>query len=79
MNYVKASEIRDIVNEIELNNKDTRILMDAIKDGIVAAQITIRCPNGTYMTTIFENDRINLLLQTLYTKNKELMEKLEEY
>ena len=78
MNFVKACEIRDIIEEIELNNKDIRRINDAVKDGILGAQITIKCKNGEFRSTVFENDRINLLLKVLYNKNTELMAKLED-
>ena len=78
MNYTKALEARKIIDEIEQNNKDIRRFEDAIKTGIIEAQITIKCKEGIFNSTIYENNRIGLLLQILYHRNVELMERLEK-
>lgn len=78
MNYTDAFKARDIVEEIEQNNKDIRRFINAINNGIVEAQITIKCKDGTFKSTIYEDDRIDLLLKVLSDRNAELMTKLRE-
>lgn len=78
MNYIDAFKVHGIVEEIEQNNKDIRIFKEAIQSGIEGVQIQIKCKDGTFMSTVYENDRINLLAQTLYARNTELLNKLKE-
>lgn len=78
MDYSRAYEAYKIVEELKLNNADICRFQDAINNGITAAQITIQSKNGTYTSTRYENDRLNLLLQVLHNRNMELMEKLEK-
>ena len=78
MNYIDAFKAHGIVEEIEQNNKDMRTFRNAINNGIVGAQITIKCKDGTFMSTIYEDDRIDLLLKVLYDRNTKLMTKLRE-
>lgn len=78
MNYIDAFKVHGIVEEIEQNNKDIRRFKEAIQSGIEGAQIQIKCKDGTFMSTVYENDRIDLLLKVLYDRNTELMTKLRE-
>ena len=78
MDYFKALAAHELIEELLQNNKDMSMIKDAINNGIVGAQITIKCKDGTYMSTVYENARINLLLQTLYSKNTELMTKIQD-
>ncbi len=78
MNYIDAFKVHSIVEEIEQNNKDIRRFKEAIQSGIEGAQITIKCKDGTFMSTVYENDRIDLLSQILYARNTELLNKLRE-
>ena len=79
MDYQTALRASKIVNEIELNNKDILGLEKAINNGIIAAQIIIKSKDDDiYKTTVFENDRIDLLVQVLNLRNKQLTEKLRE-
>lgn len=78
MNYTDAFKARDIVEEIEQNNKDICRFINAINNGIVEAQITIKCKDGTFKSTVYEDDRIDLLLKVLSDRNAELMTKLRE-
>ena len=78
MNYTDAFKAHGIVEEIEQNNKDMRTFRNAINNGIVDAQITIKCKDGTFMSTVYKDDRIDLLLKVLSDRNNELMTKLRE-
>ena len=78
MNYTDAFKAHDIVEEIEQNNKDIHRFINAINNGIVEAQITIKCKDGTFKSTVYEDDRIDLLLKVLSDRNAELMTKLRE-
>ena len=78
MNYIDAFKVHGIVEEIEQNNKDIRRFKEAIQSGIEGVQIQIKCKDGTFMSTVYENDRIDLLAQTLYARNTELLNKLKE-
>lgn len=78
MFYTDALKAHDIIKEIELNNKDIDRIRKAIVNGIVGVELTIKCIGGTFKSTIYENDRIDLLLKVLCERNDELMEKLEK-
>lgn len=78
MNYIDAFKVHGIVEEIEKNNKDMYTFRNAINNGIVSAQITIKCKDGTFMSNVYEDNRIDLLLKVLYDRNTELMTKLRE-
>lgn len=79
MEYEKALKVCEIVKEIELNNKDIDTFSDALKDGIEAAEMHVRSKKGNYYSsTIYRKDRIDMLLQVLYSRNDELMQKLAE-
>ena len=73
-----AFKVHGIVEEIERNNKDIHRFTNAINNGIVEAQITIKCKDGTFKSTVYEDDRIDLLLKVLSDRNAELMTKLRE-
>ena len=73
---IDAFKAHDIVEEIEQNNKDIHRFINAINNGIVSAQITIICNDGTFNSTVYENDRIDLLLKILIDRNYELVTKL---
>lgn len=79
MDYKNALKVHDIVEQIEKNNRDIHTLQDALYKGIVRAQITIDCEGGRFNSTIYDNDRIELLLTVLYTKNAELTKELEKF
>lgn len=76
MDIKKGFQAYNIIKEIKLNDSDMLILKNV--NNIEAAQITIKMKDGTYQSSIYENDRINLLLQVLYERNIELMRKLGE-
>ena len=76
MNFIDAFEVHDIVEELEKNNKDMHAFRNAINNGIIEAQITIKCKDGTFNSTVYKDDRIDLLLKVLSERNDELMEKL---
>lgn len=78
MNYIDALNVHDMVEEIEQNNRDIRIFNDAIKNSIVGAQIMIKCKDGTFNSTIYENSRIDLLLKVLHEENARLMAKIKD-
>ena len=78
MNYIDAFKVHGIIEEIEQNNKDMHTFRNAINNGIVGAQITIKCKDGTFNSTVYKDDRIDLLLKVLCERNDELMEKLEK-
>lgn len=78
MNYIDALNVHNVVKEIEQNNRDIRVFNDAIKSGIVGTQITIKCNDGTFKSTIYENGRIDLLLRVLYEENARLMAKIKD-
>ena len=78
MDYIDAFKVHGIVEEIEQNNKDMHTFRNAINNGIVGAQITIKCKDGNFMSTVYEDGRIDLLLKVLYDRSTELMTKLRE-
>lgn len=78
MDYIKAVAAREIINELEQNNKDIQLLRNPIENNIESAQIVFRRKDGsTCMTTIYEINRLPLLAQILLDRNEKLMAKLE--
>ena len=73
MNYVDALKVHNVIEQLEQINNDIHIFEDAIKSGIVGAQITIQCDNGIFNSTIYGKDRIDLLLKVLYEEKNKLM------
>lgn len=78
MDYKKAVEVSNLIKQIELNSEDIQILQDALDRGVVKAQLTIQSNNTTYSTNIYEEYRIQLLLQVLLKENEELLKRLDE-
>lgn len=77
MNYENAQKVHNIIEKLKQINKDIQIFEDAIKSGIVGAQVTIQCKEGTFNSTIYENNRIDLLLKVLYEEKSKLTAEIE--
>ena len=79
MEYTKAVEAAKILKEIELNEADINILEEGIQDGIFKAQIAfVSYGPKTYSTTVYQNNRLNLLVRVLKEENEELRKRLSE-
>lgn len=78
MNFITALKAKKLLEEIDLNNADTKIFRNAIDNGIEGVQLRILSKNGTYHSTIYKEDRIDLLLKVLYEENTKLMTELRE-
>lgn len=78
MNFTTALKAHEVIEKIELNNSDLEMFNRAIENGISGVQLVIRSENGTYHSTIYKKDRINLLSKVLREENDKLMTKLRE-
>lgn len=78
MNITTALEAHKMIEEIKLNNADTDMFKRAMDNGIDGVQLVISGKNGDYRSTIYREDRIELLLRVLQEENIRLMNKLEE-
>ena len=78
MNFITALKAKKLLEEIDLNNADTEMFRNAIDNGIEGVQLKILSKNGTYHSTIYKKDRIDLLLKVLYEENTKLMTELRE-
>lgn len=78
MNYTTALKAHEMIEKIKLNKADIEILTRVIENGIEGAQLVIMGKDGKYNSTLYREDRIDLLLQVLYEKNTRLMTKLKE-
>jgi hypothetical protein len=78
MNITTALEAHKMIEEIKLNNEDTDMFKRAMESGIDRVQLIINCKDGSYHSTIYREDRIELLLRVLQEENIRLMNKLEE-
>ena len=77
MDYKNALKVHSIIEEMAKNQKDIDILIDVIDNDFEGAQITIKCKNGVYKTTVYDGNRINLLLRVLLNRNEELVAQLK--
>ena len=78
MNYIIALKAQKLLEEIDSNNADIEIFKNAIDNGIEGVQLVIASKNGTYRSTVYKKDRIDLLLKVLYEENTKLMTELRE-
>ncbi len=78
MNYATALKAHEMIEEIKLNKADIETLTRAIENGIEGIQLVIMGKDGKYRSTIYRENRIDLLLQVLYEENTRLMTKLKE-
>lgn len=77
MDYKNALKVHSIIEEMTENQKDIDILTDVTNNGFEGAQITIKCKDGTYKTTVYDNNRVNLMLRVLLKRNEELAAQLK--
>ena len=77
MDYKNAIKVHSIIEEMRENQKDIDMLTDATYNGFDSAQITIKSKDGIYNTTIYDHNRINLLLRVLLHRNTELAAQLK--
>ena len=75
---MNAVKVHKIVEEINQNNADIEMFNNAIDNGITGAQVIIQGTNGVYHSTIYRENRINLLLQSLHEENAKLMQQIKE-
>lgn len=59
------------------NQRDIDTLTDVTNNGFDSAQITIKSKNGIYNTTVYDHNRVNLLLRVLLHRNTELAAQLK--
>lgn len=77
MDYENALRVHSIIEEMTENQKDIDRLTEIINNGFSGAQITIQCKAGIYNTTIYDHNRVNLLLRVLLNRNTELAAQLK--
>lgn len=77
MDYKNAMKVHSIIEEMTENRKDIDRLTDVTNSGFEGAQITVKCKDGTYQTTVYDGNRINLLLRVLLKRNEELAAQLK--
>ena len=77
MDYKNALKVHSIIEEMIENQKDIDILTDVTNNGFEGAQITIKCKGGIYKTTVYDHNRVNLLLRVLLKRNEELAAQLK--
>lgn len=77
MDYKNAKKVHSIIEEMTENQKDIDILTDVTNNGFEGAQITIKCKDGTYKSTVYNHNRVNLLLRVLLNRNIELAAQLK--
>ena len=77
MDYKNALKVYSIIEEMTENQKDIDILTDVTNNGFEGAPITIKCKDGTYQTTVYDHNRVNLLLRVLLKRNEELAAQLK--
>ena len=77
MTYEEAIKVHSIIEEMTKNQKDIDMLTDVTNNGFDSAQITIKSKNGIYNTTIYDNNKVNLLLRVLLHRNTELAAQLK--
>lgn len=78
MDFTTALEANKIIENIKLNNADISVIKNAIENGIVGAQLVINVKGMNHHSSIYKEDRIELLLRVLQEENIRLMNKLEE-
>ena len=78
MNYKNALMVHNIVEEMKNNDLYISILQEAIEKGHCGATMLIYRKDGMQDSIPFNEDKLNLLLQALYVKNKELNEALDD-
>lgn len=77
MDYKNAIKVHSIIEEMRENQRDIDILTDVTDNGFDSAQITIKNKNGIYNTTVYDHNRVNLLLRVLLHRNTELAAQLK--
>ena len=77
MDYKNALKVHSIIEEMTENQKDIDILTDVTNNGFEGVQITIKCKNEIYKTTVYDHNRVNLLLRVLLKRNEELVAQLK--
>lgn len=77
MDYKNAIKVHSIIEEMRKNQRDIDILTDVTDNGFESAQITIKNKNSIYNTTVYDHNRVNLLLRVLLHRNTELAAQLK--